>query len=88
MEELMGSVVAIDFALQTLMELPEEALPSPGRGEAIRELLTASVCREVEVVGEEGCRLATALIRTVIDRIADDVRLTGQLSGMAGRRPC
>ena len=88
MEELMGSVVSIDFLLRTLMALPPGSL-SPGEGgEAIREFLIASTCREVEAVGEDGCRAATALIRKVIDRIADDVHAASQLSEAAGQPPC
>ncbi len=84
----MGAVVAIDFVLQTLMNLPADALPGEDRAGAIRELLTASVSREVEVVGEDACRTATALIGTVIDRIADDVGAAAQLAGSVGQRPC
>jgi hypothetical protein len=87
-EELMGSVVTIDFLLRKLMELPAEALPGEGGSEAIREFLIASACREVESVGEEGCRAATALVRKVIDRIADDVHVAGQLVAAAGQKPC
>lgn len=32
MEELMGAVVAIDFVLQTLMDLPADAPPREGQG--------------------------------------------------------
>lgn len=87
-EELMGSVVSIDFLLRTLMELPAEALPGDRGSEAIRELLIASACREVEAVGEESCRAATGLIRKVIDRIAGDVDAARQLSTAADQRPC
>jgi hypothetical protein len=86
-EELMGAVVAVDFVLQTLMDLPADALPGEDRAEAMRELLTTSACREVEAVGEEACRAATALIETVIDRIADDAHAAAQFAGAAGR-PC
>ena len=77
----MGAVVAVDFVLQTLMELPTDALPAGGGIEGIRELLTASACNEVEVVGEEACRATTELLRTVIERIADDTQTTAQLVG-------
>lgn len=87
-EELMGAVVAVDFVLRTLMDLPADALPGEDRTEAMRELLTASACREVEAVGEEACRAATALIETVIERIADDARAAAELAGVAGQRPC
>jgi hypothetical protein len=87
-EELMGAVVTADFVLQTLMDLPADALPGENRAEAMREFLTASASREVEAVGEEACRAATALIETVIDRIADDAQATAQLAGAAGQRPC
>lgn len=80
-EELMGAVVAVDFVLQTLMDLPADALPGEDRTEAMRELLTASACREVEVVGEEACRAAITLIEKVIDRIADDARAAADLTG-------
>lgn len=58
----MGAVVTVDFVLQTLMDLPADALPGEDRTEAIRELLTASACRAVEAVGEEACRAAITLI--------------------------
>lgn len=87
-EELMGTVVTVDFVLRTLMELAGEVLPGEDRVEAMRELLTASACREVEAVGEEACRAATALVAKVIDRIADDVHAAEQLAGAAGQRPC
>ncbi len=87
-EELMGAVVAVDFVLRTLMELPEDVLPGENRAEAIRELLTAGACREVEAVGEEACRAATALMATVVDRIADDASGAARLAEAGGQRPC
>jgi len=87
-EELMGAVVAVDFVLVTLMELPEDALPGENRAEAIRELLTASACRTVRSVGEEGCRAATALIAAVVDRMADEAHAAEQLAAAAGQQPC
>jgi len=79
-EELMGAVVAVDFVLQTLMDLPADMLPGEDKTEGMRELLTASACREVEAVGEEVCRTAIALIGKVIDRIADDARAAADLA--------
>lgn len=77
----MGAVVAVDFVLQTLMDLPADALPGEDKTEAIRELLTASACHEVEAVGEEACRAAITLLEKVVDRIADDARATADLAG-------
>jgi len=87
-EELMGAVVAVDFVLQTLMDLPADALPGGDRAEAMRELLTASACREVEAVGEDACRAAITLIEKVVDRIANDARAAADLAGAARHRPC
>jgi len=87
-EELMGTVVAVDFVLQTLMDLPADALPGEDKTEAIRERLIASGCREVEAVGEEACRAAITLIEKVVDRIADDARTAADLAGAARHRPC
>lgn len=87
-EELMGAVVAVDFVLGTLMDLPADALPGEDRAEAIRKLLTASACREVEAVGEEACRAAITLLEKVLGRIADDTRAAADLAGAANRRPC
>lgn len=84
----MGAIVALDFVLRTLMDLPADALPGEEGIDAIRELLTASACHEVEAVGEEACRATIALIRAVIDRIADDVGASADLAGAAGQRPC
>jgi hypothetical protein len=80
-EELMGAVVAVDFVLRTLMELPANAFPGGVGAEGIRELLTASACNEVEAVGEEACRKTTKLLRAVIERIADDAQTTAELAG-------
>jgi hypothetical protein len=79
-EELMGAVVAIDFVLQTLMDLPADALPGGEGAEGIRELLSASAFHEVEAVGEDACRATTDLLRAVIERIADDAQGTAQLA--------
>jgi hypothetical protein len=88
MEELMGAVVAVDFVLQTLMDLPANALPGEDKAEAMRELLTASACREVELVGEEACRAAIAVIAKVVDRMADDTRAAAELAGATHYRTC
>lgn len=87
-EELMGTVVAVDFVLQTLMDLPADALPGKDKSEAIREQLIASACHEVEAVGEELCRAAITLIEKVVDRIANDARTAADLAGAAHHRPC
>jgi hypothetical protein len=87
-EELMGTVVAVDFVLQTLMGLPADALPGEDKAEAMRELLTASACREVEAVGEEACRAAITLIGKVVDRMADDARAASDHAGEVRGRPC
>jgi hypothetical protein len=87
-EELMGTVVAVEFVLQTLLDLPADALPGENKAEAIRELLTASACREVEAVGEEACRAAITVIEKVVDRMADDARAAADLAGEVRGRPC
>ncbi len=84
----MGSVVAIDFVLRTLMELPAEVLPGDDRAEAMREMLTSSACHEVKTVGEDACRAATALIGKVVERMADDVDAAAQMAEAANQRPC
>ncbi len=84
----MGTVVAVDFVLQTLMDLPADALPGEDKTEAMRGLLTASACREVEAVGEEACRAAIALIGKVVDRIADDARAAADLARAGPHRTC
>jgi hypothetical protein len=68
------------------MDLPPDALPGEDKTEAMRELLTASACREVEAVGEEACRAAITLIEKVVDRIADDARTAEALAGAARHR--
>ena len=84
----MGAVVAVDFVLRTLMDLPAGALPGEDKTEAIRELLTASACGEVEAVGEDACRAAITLIEKVVDRIADDARAAADLAGAGHHRTC
>ena len=84
----MGTVVAVDFVLQTLMDLPADALPGEDRAEAMREMLTASACREVEAVGEKACRAAIMLIEKVVNRMADDARTAADLAEAAHHRTC
>ena len=84
----MGTVVAVDFVLQTLMDLPADTLPGEDRAEAMRDLLTASACREVEAVGEEACRAAITLIEKVVNRMADDARAAADLAEAAHHRTC
>lgn len=84
----MGAVVAVDFVLQTLMSLPADVLPGENRAEAMREVLTASACREVELVGEDACRAAIALIEKVVDRMADDAGATADLAKATHHRTC
>ncbi len=84
----MGAAVGVDFVLRTLMDLPADALPGADKAEAMRELLTASACREVEAVGEEACRAAITLIEKVVDRIADDARAAADLAGAAHHQTC
>lgn len=88
MEELMGSVVTIDFVLRTLMSLPAEVLPGDDRSEAIRELLTASVYHEATAVGEDACRAATTLIRKAVERMSDDVSVAARLADASSQRAC
>lgn len=87
-EELMGTVVTLDFVLQKLMGLPADVLPGEDKAEAMRELLTASACREVELVGEEACRAAITLIEKVVDRMADDACAAAELAGATHHRTC
>lgn len=64
-------------------------MPIPGEEKtaAVRELPTASACREVEAVGEGTRRAAGALIEKVADRIADDARAAADLAEAARHRP-
>ncbi len=84
----MGAVVAVDFVLQTLMDLPAAALPGENKAEAMRALLTASACREVEALEEEACRAAITLIGKVVNRMAEDARAAADLAEAASQRPC
>lgn len=84
----MGAVVAVDFVLQTLMDLPAEVLPGEDKAEGIRELLTDSASLEVEAVGEATCRAAITLIEKVVDRMADEAHAAAELAEAAGQRPC
>jgi hypothetical protein len=87
-EELMGTVVAVDFVLQTLMDLPADAFAGEDKARSMRELLTASAYHEVEAVGEDACRAAITLIGKVIDRMAEDARAAANLAEAASQRPC
>lgn len=84
----MGAVVTVDFVLQTLMELPADALLGEDKAEGIRELLTKSASHEVELVGEEACRAAITLIEKVVDQMADDARAAAELAGATHHQTC
>lgn len=84
----MGAVVAVDFVLQTLMDLPADALPGEDKAEGIREQLTDSASHEVEAVGEATCRAAITLIEKVVGRMADDAHAAGELAEATHHRTC
>ncbi|MGN6258202.1 MAG: hypothetical protein ACTHN3_10715 [Solirubrobacterales bacterium] len=84
-EELLRTGLALFDLLSSLVEeLPEDAFP----GEDSVEVLVAMVagtCRPALLrAGESECRTATALIRTVWERVMADLRAAAALAGPQG----
>jgi hypothetical protein len=71
LEEVMGSLLA---------ELPDTAFPAEDRAEVLLEMLIGSVHPAARAAGERDCRVATALVGAIRERVIDDLRTAAELS--------
>jgi hypothetical protein len=71
LEEVMGSLLA---------ELPGTAFPAEDRAEVLLEMLIGSVHPAARAAGERDCRVATALVGAIRERVIDDLRTAADLA--------
>jgi len=84
-EELLRTGLAlIDLISSFVEELPEDAFPGEDNAEVLVEMLTGTCRPALRRAGESDCQIATALIRTVWERVTADLRAAAALAEPQG----
>jgi hypothetical protein len=84
-EELLHTAFSLGGAFVSLLEdLPEDAFAGEDQAAVLIEMLAGSSRPAIDAAGEADCRLATALIGAVRDRVLDDLRAAARLSRLKG----
>ena len=80
-EELLRTAFSLGGAYVSLLEdLPEDAFPGEDPAAVLIDMFAGSCRPAVLAVGEAECRVATALIGAVRDRVLEDLRVAAQLA--------
>lgn len=80
-EELLRTALGVGGMLGALVEdLPEGAFPGEDNAAAVVEMAIGSCRPVIATAGEPACREAVALLGSIGDRIADDLRLAAGLA--------
>jgi hypothetical protein len=85
-EELLRTGLALfDLLSSFVEELPEDAFPGEDSAEVLIEMVAGTCRPALRRAGESDCRVATALIRTVWERVMADLRAAAALAEPQGR---
>jgi hypothetical protein len=80
-EELLRTAFSLGGAFVSLLEdLPEDAFAGEDQAAVLIEMLAGSSRPAIDAAGEADCRVATALIGAVRDRVLDDLRTAARLA--------
>jgi hypothetical protein len=80
-EELLTTALSLAAVLTSLLEdLPDNAFPGEDPGDVLLEMLAGSARPAIDAVGESSCRIATALVGAVRDRVLEDLRAAAELA--------
>jgi len=80
-EELLHTAFSLGGAFVSLLEdLPEDAFAGEDQVAVLIEMLAGSSRPAIDAAGEEDCRVATALIGAVRDRVFDDLQAAARLA--------
>jgi hypothetical protein len=84
-EELLRTGFAlIDLLSSFVEELPEDAFPGEDSAEVLIEMVAGTCRPALRRAGGSDCRIATALIRTVWERVMADLRAAAALAEPQG----
>jgi F420-0:gamma-glutamyl ligase len=87
-EELLRTAVALDERIGVLLgDLPAEAFPDEDAGEALLEMIIGSVHPAARAAGRRDCRMATALVGAIRERVLDDLDAAATLIEGPGDEP-
>jgi hypothetical protein len=86
-EELLRTAFSLGAVLASLLEdLPDDAFPGEDPTDVLIEMMVGTARPAVEALGETECRVSTALIGAVRDRVLDDLQAAARLTGGSDKR--
>jgi hypothetical protein len=91
-EEVLRTAFALEDVIASLLDdLPDGAFPGEDPGIVLLEMVVGSVHPAALAAGPAECRVATALVGAIRERVLDDLRtaatLAGEREGGPGFRP-
>jgi hypothetical protein len=79
--EVLRTALALEEVMTSLLdELPESAFPDEDNGQVLLEMVVGSVHPAARAAGERDCRVATALVGAVRERVIADLHTAAELA--------
>lgn len=79
--EVLRTAMALEDVMASLLEdLPEGAFPGEDNGQILLEMVVGSVHSAARAAGERDCRVATALVGAIRERVLADLRTAAELA--------
>ena len=79
--EVLRTAMALEDVMSSLLEdLPEGAFPGEDNGQILLEMVVGSVHPAARAAGERDCRVATALVGAIRERVLADLRTAAELA--------
>ena len=79
--EVLRTALALEDVMASLLEeLPESAFPGEDNGQVLLEMVVGSVHPAARAAGLRDCRVATALVGAVRERVIADLRTAAELA--------
>ncbi len=79
--EVLRTAMALEDVMAALLEdLPEGAFPGEDNGQILLEMVVGSVHSAARAAGERDCRVATALVGAIRERVLADLRTAAELA--------
>jgi hypothetical protein len=81
-EEVLRTALALEDVIVSLLDdLPDGAFPGEDPGLVLLEMVVGSVHPAAVAAGARECRVATALVGAIRERVIDDLRTAAVLAG-------
>jgi hypothetical protein len=79
--EVLRTAISLEDVMSSLLEdLPDSAFPGEDNGQVLLEMVVGSVHPAARAAGERDCRVATALVGAVHERVIADLRTAAELA--------